>query len=178
MVVSFGGKLKDVAVGMTEYMRERGGDFLRPQLLFALPFSTRRNTTWATIRGWKIPDFYEVTGRREQRVKKMRLIKAYGWVMCISDQLPKLGLNGLGTMGFEDMLTTKEMGFMELGAGGYALCLLRHTIKSEMRVGFGSSSEHFYTTDFPLTRSSVKFDGGEESALVVEESILINQLDF
>lgn len=169
--LSFGPKLKDYVQRMTALLRLHGtGDVLRPQLLYSLPYSECRNTTWAVIRGWKFQEFAFRSNLEEKVLASLKL-KAFTWVMGVGDSIPKLGMNALGAMQVE-LLTTAENEYILLAAGEYELGMVRHMISSPLyprtdEVEMGMKA--FYSTAFPGTRCTIIFDEHGAPKLVEEE---------
>ena len=170
MCVGFGGKLKDMAIGMANEIRSGKYDRLRPQLLHSLPYSRCRNTTWGTIRGWKFKEFSFSTSRA-QRIMETSLLRAYCWMMGVTSTVPKVGMNHIGAA-FNEVLSNAEVKFTLLAGGEYELVLVRNKLNGVFlpRVDdIELSSDNFYSSGFPGTRCTVVFDEGGDVKIVVEE---------
>lgn len=172
LVVGTAGKIHKMATMMASMIKRKEIEFLRPQLLFALPFSSCRDTTWGSIRGWRHNDFtFNDTG--EERRVMSRRTRAYCWVMGVINEVPNIGLNAIGLKQC-DNLKSAELSFLKLGSGQYDITLVRHglTIDVEARSDeYEMTSSVFYQTSFPGTRCSVVFDAKGNSSLVIEEKV-------
>jgi hypothetical protein len=167
--ITTSGKLKTYVDRVTRELRAGRSDFLRPQLLFALPYSYCKNTTWGTIRGWRFHQF-DMLDKRSTRLKTNSILKAYTWVMGVSTDLPKVGVNGIGAK-YEEQLSNDEMSFIQLAGGDYAIKMVRHRIVGDLLPRIDeveSGCDLFYHANYPGTRCSIVFDAAGEGVLTVD----------
>ncbi|KAM3326904.1 hypothetical protein P3S67_002030 [Capsicum chacoense] len=180
MPVSFGGKLKDMVVKMAHRIRSGETSFLRPLLLHPLPYSASRNTTWAVVHGLRncavvheLRNFdFESTQRLNGILKQYQMIKAYAWVMGVSDTLRKVRYNRCNPLGEVciDSLTLEESKFIPLVLGEYDIDI-KHMLDTELNPQADElklGRRAFYSSALPGTSCTVVFNSDGVEKMVVD----------
>lgn len=164
---------------MAEKLATDGGrDFVRPQILFAIPFTPNCNTTWATIRGYVYSDV-AFSQPPEKRVEEAARVRAFTFAMGISEELPQVGRALIGVKN-PPLLSAKEYEFIKLAKGEYKLCMVKYSLvrDASSRVDdYGLGPEVFYKSHFPGTLATVVFMKGNVTRVIKKTDDRYNDPD-
>ena len=170
--VMFGSKLRNTVARMAAAIKGGDSSFLRPQLLFSIPVSECKNTTWGIIRGWRFQGS-EILDTPDNRVKQNQITKGYTWVMGVGKDVPRLGMNALGSLLLEKF-SLEEVKFMQCANGNYEISLVRHVIEGELGARtdeFELGARSFYHSNFPGTRCTIIYDKAGVSRIVSDPDL-------
>lgn len=175
--VMFAGKLRHMGLMMASAIKRGESDFLRPQLLHALPYSRCKNTTWACVRGWRFQSF-NFEDDRDKRLRDNLLTRGYTWVMGVSDQVPRVGLNAAGDK-LMDNLSLEEMKFLSCASGEYSIGLVRHILDVEVQPRTDEmelDSDCFYMSNYPGSRCTIAYDSSGLPKNVIDSRSSVNDV--
>ena len=175
--VMFVGYLRKLALLMAAAIKRGEAGFLRPQLLHALPYSRCKNTTWSAVRGWKFQSF-NFEDDRDKRINNNQMTKGYTWVMGVSDDVPKIGLNAAGQQLLE-RLSLEEMKFTQCASGEYEIGLVRHILNVEVEPRTDEmelDADCFYMSNYPGTRCTLAYDKSGLPRTVVDSRASVNEI--
>lgn len=166
IIVGFRGSIKKALISMAGAIHRKEikvSDFSIPQVGFELPFSTCKNTSWATIKGYNPKIKRRADGFGE--VKMNAEGQAFKFMMGVRTAVPLVGYNSVGAR-MNEVQSLAEVEFDAGGGGEYRIVAMDYYINCETtprvdEMEVTALGVHY--TRFKGTRCSVIVDGvGEE----------------